>query len=208
MMNQRVADHFFKQTGSLPPDEQITTCFSCTLNANVQCPGQFYCGDQAVYFYSKINYKTLVGKSTKIRLYYRDIASFASRKADQIFIKVQTKRTLGQDLRSSGSEKYEIPSEYLLCKFSNQARDECVRFVAEKLSRVNQIPVNVCPISTSSTSVPTHSRSITDSSSVAAEESSITRLVRNVTLPLVAQHLCTYGASSGWSSLNLKNTPH
>jgi hypothetical protein len=56
--------------------------------------------------------------------------------------------------------------------------------------------------------VPTHSRSITDSSSVAAEESSITRLVRNVTLPLVAQHLCTYGASSGWSSLNLKNTPH
>jgi len=74
-MDRVVAQKFFKNTKNLPPNENIQKQFQCALDAPVNCKGQLYCGKQAVYFYSKINYKTFIGKSTKLRLKYRDVRS-------------------------------------------------------------------------------------------------------------------------------------
>jgi hypothetical protein len=72
-----------------------------------------------LYIYSKVNYKTFMGKSTKIRLNYRDLSSVARVKQDSIKIVVEVVRQVGQDLRSQGSANYKIPSEYTLIKFNH-----------------------------------------------------------------------------------------
>lgn len=74
-MNKAVASKFFKSTGSLPPDEQIDGKLECSLDAQIDCKGQIYIGKLAIYFYSQMNHLTFIGKSTKFRLPYADMAS-------------------------------------------------------------------------------------------------------------------------------------
>jgi hypothetical protein len=84
IMNQFVAEKFFKQTLTLPPEENIIGNFKCTLDSTIGCKGKLFCGTQAVYFYGKTNYKTVIGKSTKIRLNYRDIGQVDKKGDDGI----------------------------------------------------------------------------------------------------------------------------
>lgn len=88
-MDGVVAEKFFKKTNKLPPNECITKKFSCALESAVNCKGKFYCGTQAVYFYSKINYKTVLGKSTKLRLKFRDILQIKMVESDRIVITME-----------------------------------------------------------------------------------------------------------------------
>ena len=91
-MDRIVAEKFFKKTKNLPPNEQIQAEFECALDALVNCKGKIYCGKQAVYIYSKMNYKTVVGKSTKLRLKYRDIRSIQKIEGDRILIYMEVSR--------------------------------------------------------------------------------------------------------------------
>lgn len=54
--------------------------------------GILYCGRVAIYFYSLVNYKTLVGKSTKIRLNYSDIRSVQKAKLGGLILKMDVAR--------------------------------------------------------------------------------------------------------------------
>lgn len=91
-MDRIVAEKFFKKTRNLPPNEKILTEYQCSLDAPVNCKGKIYCGKQAVYFYSKMNYKTVVGKSTKLRLKYRDVRSIQRIETDRILIYMEVSR--------------------------------------------------------------------------------------------------------------------
>ena len=64
-----------------------------------------------------MNYKTIVGKSTKFRLYYRDLLQVTTMRLDGLNIKVKNQKKVGQDLRSNGNDNYKVPNEYLLVKF-------------------------------------------------------------------------------------------
>jgi len=124
-MDRTVAEKFFKKTKNLPPNETIQKEFACALEAPVNCKGKLYCGKQAVYFYSKINYKTVVGKSTKLRLKYRDIRSIQKVESDRVMIYMEVTRHIGQDFRSTGSKNYVVPNEFLMTSFNQRERDEC-----------------------------------------------------------------------------------
>lgn len=97
-----------------------------------------FVGKQALYIYSKVNYKTLVGKSTKIRLFYRDLLQISSANSEGILIKVKTTRFVGQDLRSPGTESYKVLNEYKLTKFGSPIqREDCFNLLAQQMERVN-----------------------------------------------------------------------
>lgn len=81
-------------------------------------------GKEALYFYSILNAKTLVGKSTKIRLYYRDLKAISKLNTDAITVELETVRQVGQDLRSDGTSKYKTKSSYTLSKIAD--REECL----------------------------------------------------------------------------------
>ena len=90
-----MTNKFFKLTQTLPPNESIKTSYKCALDGSVSCSGKVYCGTQSLYIYSKINYKTLIGKSTKIRLYYRDIRSVTRVNNDSLLITLEVMRSIG-----------------------------------------------------------------------------------------------------------------
>lgn len=125
-MDQEVSQKFFKQTNQLPNDEKINNLYNCQLDGKVNCNGKLYVGTQAIYFYSKVNYKTVVGKSTKIRLQFRDIRCFNTVGASSISIKLEVMRQVGQDLRSTGNSKYTVPIEYTFKGFKFDQLTQCL----------------------------------------------------------------------------------
>ena len=79
-------------------------------------------GKQAIYFYSKVNQKTLIGKSTKLRLQYKDIGSIEETTDSRVRIVLSETRPFGQDLRSTGNSTYKLANEYWLTGFRGSQR--------------------------------------------------------------------------------------
>ena len=63
------------RSGLKHPREKVIDTYNCALDAAILCQGKIYVTRAYIYFYSKINKNTLFGKSTKIRLAFRDIKS-------------------------------------------------------------------------------------------------------------------------------------
>ena len=126
-MNQFVAAKFFKITSILPPDENIHTSYKCTLESKFKCSGKLFCGAQSVYFYAKTSYKSLIGKSTKIRLSFKDVKSIQKLKDCSITIEMEVTRSVGQDLRSNGNPDYCVQEKYTFSKLEKGLRDICFK---------------------------------------------------------------------------------
>ena len=124
-MNQFVANKFFKKTSILPPDENIESSYRCALDSRVGCNGKLLCGNQSVYFYAKSNYRTVIGKSTKIRLNFKDVKGIQKLGDQAITIEMEVTRSVGQDLRSNGKTDYRILDKYTFIKFEKGLRDVC-----------------------------------------------------------------------------------
>ena len=74
-LNLAVKSRFFKLTKELPANESILCSFSCNFNGDINCAGTLFVGQRSVYFYSKMNHKTLLGKSTKLQLAFADFVT-------------------------------------------------------------------------------------------------------------------------------------
>lgn len=55
--------------------ERLIESYKCALSSKVLCLGTIFLTDKNLYFYSKFNKSTLIGKSTKILLSYELIKS-------------------------------------------------------------------------------------------------------------------------------------
>ena len=107
-----IAQKFYKsESKQLPPNEQINYKFSTQLlSGHLSCTGKLYLGTQAFYFYSKVNYKTFLGKSTKLRLLYKDCL-----KVEHVKQGLLVTPTAEMDLRSKGLSGQ--PSTFLFAGF-------------------------------------------------------------------------------------------
>jgi hypothetical protein len=73
-----------------------------------------------------MNHRTLFGKSTKIRIKYRDIKSVEKFAFDQVKVFLKVALSVGQDLRSQGNQNYSLPLEYHFIQIKPDQREELV----------------------------------------------------------------------------------
>lgn len=132
-LDASVSTKFFKATEALPFGEKILANFKCQIEADLTCSGSLFVGKQAIYFHAKMNYKTLLGKSTKIRLWYKDIRLVSSVKFDQLAVNLKNVRPIGQDLRSTGDPSYKLLKDYVFGSFKPGQLDECLELIQQQI---------------------------------------------------------------------------